>query len=406
MLIWLLAIVLIGAVTGMGWRQGGIRAAFSFVGIIIGALLCVPIGHLLGKLLGVVGIKDPLLVWALGPIVAFIIISALFKVGAFYAHQKVDVWFKYKGGDLRLALWERLNARVGICVGILNGVAYAILLSFVLYVPSYAAVQVESSDGDPSWLRFLANLGRGLHSSGMDKVARSIDSMPEINYRMVDLAATLYRNPLAEARLASYPGFLSISELPAFADLSVDKNFVDPWQRQVPIMELMGTVRVQGVRNNPEVMRTLWDTTETDLNDLREYLKTGRSPKYDPIKILGRWRFDVGAAVGAIRRSKPAMSSRDMQAWRAYIGGLFGKASLTARPDHSVSVKNTPGLKLPTALAGGAPPGLQTINGQWKDLDSSKYLLSFSGNDLPGTAQGDRLTIKSEGVDLVFNRED
>ena len=99
------------------------------------------------------------------------------------------------------------------------------------------------------------------------------------------------------------------------------------------------------------------------------------------------------------------MSSRDMAAWRIFLDSAFGKAGLIARPDHSVSIKNMPGLRIPTALA-GATQTLQNLNGQWKDLDSSKYQLSVSGADLPATVQGDRLSVKSEGADLVFNRED
>src|SRR5436190_8316019 len=171
MLIWLLVIILIASVAALGLRQGAIRVAISFIGIIVGALLAVPLGRLMGKLLGVVGVKDPLLVWALGPILVFILISAAFKIGALTAHQKVDVYYKYHAGDLRLALWERLNQRLGLCLGVLNGVAYAVLLSLVVYVPAYAAVQFESSEEDPKWLRLLATLGRGLHSTGLDKVA-------------------------------------------------------------------------------------------------------------------------------------------------------------------------------------------------------------------------------------------
>jgi len=406
MLIWLLAIILIASVAALGLRQGVIRVAFSFLGIVVGALLAVPLGKFAGKLISLVGVKDPLMIWALGPILAFIVVSAAFKIGAFPVHQKVDVYFKYKTGDLRLALWERLSQRPGLCLGVLNGVAYAVLLSFVIYVGSYTAVQFESSDEDPRWRKVLASLGRGLQSSGMDKVARAIDSMPEENYRMMDTAALLYRNPLAVARLASYPGFLLLAETPEFADMTNDKTFMDPWQRQVPIMQLLAVARLQNVRNNPEVLRSVWNTVATDLQDLNSYIRTGRSAKYDPIKILGRWKFDVGAALGAVRRGKPAMSSRDMQAWRAFIDAAFGKASLVARPDHSAAFKNTPGLRLPTALTGASIPSPQTMTGQWKEAGENKYELSFSGTDLPAVVQGDRLTVKSQGADLVFNRED
>src|SRR5512133_1937619 len=177
MTIWLLGLVLIASVAALGYRQGIIRVAFSFVGIFVGAILALPLGHLVSKILPKLSVHDPVLVWGLGPIIAFIIISAAFKAGALPVHQKVDVHFKYHAGDLRMALWERLSRRLGLCLGVVNGVCYAMLLSFVIYVPSYATYQFATSDEDPRWMRFLNLLGEGLHGTGMDKVARSLDRL-------------------------------------------------------------------------------------------------------------------------------------------------------------------------------------------------------------------------------------
>src|SRR5579859_3331678 len=230
MTIWALAVVLLASVAALGYRQGGIRVAFSFFGILVGVALAVPLGHPFGRLLGVVGIKDPLLVWALGPVLVFIIISIIFKVAAAQVHQKVDVHYKYKAGDLRLALWERLNHRLGLCMGILNGAAYLVLLCFLIYVPSYMTYQVASSDKDPSWMRLLNRMGMDLQTTGMSKVARALDSIPRENYDMEDLLGTLYHNPLAEARVSSYPAFLGLSELPELQNLGNDTAFTAAWQ--------------------------------------------------------------------------------------------------------------------------------------------------------------------------------
>ena len=64
-------------------------------------------------------------------------------------HQKVDVHFKYHAGDLRLALWERLSRRLGLCLGLVNGALYIILISFVIYAFSYWTVQMATDDKDP-----------------------------------------------------------------------------------------------------------------------------------------------------------------------------------------------------------------------------------------------------------------
>jgi len=167
-------------------------------------------------------------------------------------------------------------------------------------------------------------------------------------------------------------------------------------------MNLMATPSLQAIRNNPDLLKTVWTTVEPDLKDLEAYLATGRSAKYDSIKILGRWKFDVNGVIRARRRARPNMTSKEAQAERAFIGATFGKATLVAMPNNQIIIKNVPGLKLP---ANAAPGNLQTLQGQWKDAGNG-YQVSISGQDVPATVEGDRLTIKGEGMDLVFNPTD
>ncbi len=121
MTIWILTLLLLASGAGLGLRQGAIRASFSFAGIFFAFLLAALIGKFLKPLLPHVGIHNPTLVWMIAPIEAFVLVLVLFKVTGFVVHRKVSVYYKYKAGDLRLALWERLNSRLGACVGLLNG---------------------------------------------------------------------------------------------------------------------------------------------------------------------------------------------------------------------------------------------------------------------------------------------
>jgi hypothetical protein len=406
---WVLALVLLASLAGLGYRQGAIRVAFSFFGILCGALLAVPLGRLLGRVLGLVGVKDPLLLWALGPLLVFILISIIFKIAAAAVHHKVDVYYKYHSGDLRLALWERLNHRLGLCLGLLNGAAYLILLAFIIYVPSYLTFQLASSDSDPRWMRVLNVMGRDLQATGLVKVARAVDSIPKEDFEMADFAGLIYRNPLLEARLASYPGFLDLGERPEFQNLGNDKEFMQLWAGMEPIMNLLQNPKLQVIRDNPELLKSIWNAVEPNLDDVRTYLTTGRSPRYDPIKILGRWRFDANAALNVLRRAKPNISSMEMQRVRRVLEATFSKTELMAKPDNQVTVKNAPPLKFsPTAAVAVVPPvapSLQTVQGQWKDLDG-KYQIALSSQDLPTTVEGDRLSMKNETLDWVFTRED
>ena len=418
MTIWLLGVILLAALGALGFRQGGIKVAFSFIGIILGAILAAPLGHLLGRVLGLVGIKDPLLVWALGPLLVFVIINAIAKISAAAVHHKVDVYYKYHAGDLRLALWERLNHRLGLCLGLLNGAAYFILLCFVIYLVSYVTYQLSSPEGDPKWMRLVNLMGRDLHNTGFVKVARSLDSLPKQDFQMADLGALIYRNPLLEARLANYPGFLALGEQPEFQNMGNDKEMMQMWASGEPVMNLLDSSRLQAIRHNPDLLKQMWSTTEPDLDDVRTYLTTGRSPKYDAIPILGRWKFDPNMALNAIRRSKPNMPGLELQRLRRIMEAAFGKTELIAKPDNQFTLKDAPALKfspvnvpIPVPGPNGVavappPPPVQTYQGQWKDANSGKFLLTISGQDLASSVENDRLSMKTEVLDWVFSRED
>jgi len=402
MTIWLLGLILVASVAALGYRQGAIRVGFAFFGIVLGALLASPIGHLVSRLLGALGVKDPVMLWALGPVLAFIVISSALKVAGAAVHHKVDVHYKYHAGDLRLALWERLNHRLGVCLGALNGTAYAILLSLVIYVPSYVTYQYSTPGQDPKWMAFLNQLGHDLQSSGMNKVAAAIDKTPQTLYDLADLGGTLYRTPLSQARLANYPAFLSLSERPEFNDLA-SGPFTEAWARQDPINKLFANNAMQSIRGNPELLKTIWDTTADNLSDFRHYLATGKSATYDPITILGRWQFDVGASVAALRRAKPNIVASEMQKVRRYVEAAFSKTRLVAKPDHKISVRDVPPQRV-SSPAGGSV-GLLNYTGQWQEA-GNKYQLSFNSMQFPATVEGDRMTIKAEGLDWVMTRED
>jgi uncharacterized membrane protein required for colicin V production len=417
MTIWVLGLVLLASLAGFGWRQGAIKVAISFLGIVVGAALAAPLGHPLGRMLRFVGVKDPLLTWALGPLIVFIIFSVIAKVVAAAVHHKADVHYKYHSGELRMALWERLNHRVGLCLGLLNGAAYFILISFVIYLMSYVTVQFATSDTDPKWMRLVNMLGRDLHKTGFAKVARSIDSVPQANFQMADLGALVYHNPLLEARVINYPGFLDLGEQPEFQNLGADKEFTQAWTGSEPVMSLLENPRLHAIRENPDLLRTIWSTVETNLDDVRTYLTTGQSPRYDSITILGRWKYDPNLALNAIRRAKPNISSLEMQRLRRIMEGAFSKTELVAKPDNQITLKNAPALKfspanvpIPTPGPNGAvvpqpPPQVQTVQGQWKDA-GGKYLLTIANQDLPTTVEGDRLDMKADSSDWVFARED
>ena len=409
MIFWLLALVLLASLAGLGYRQGAIRMAFSSVGIVLGALLAGPLGRLLKPLLVALGVKNPILSWVLAPLIVFLIISIAFKIGAYTVHQKVDIHFRYHTGELRFALWERLSRRVGLCLGLLNGAIYVILISFVIYVFSYWTVQLATEDKDARIVRIFNQLGRDMQSTGFAKVARAIDPMPQTWYDAADVAGLLYRNPLLEARLARYPAFLGLDELPEFQNLGNDAQFTELRQRGEPIRVVLDQPTAQAITQNPDLLKLIWATVAPELKDLPAFLATGKSPKFDSEKILGRWSFNPSVALNLLRRAKPNISSTDMQKWKRWMVSAFSKTSFVATTDHQAILKNVPQVRLATAATAPTGGGPQTLKGQWKASDG-KYQLALSGGSrdesLVATLDGDRLTIGMDGFDLAFDRED
>ena len=390
---------------GLGYRQGAIRVAFSFIAIVVGALVSPLLGRLVSPLLVSAGLKTPPFAWMLAPIVVFLLISALFKVLALIAHQKVDVYFKYKAGELRLALFERVNRRVGLCLGIVNGAAYLVCISFLIYAGSYWTFQIASSETDPWSMRTLNRLGQDLQNSGFNKVAKAVDGMPQLWYDTADLAGLIYSNPMSEAALARYPAFLALSERTEFKELGSDSQFSELRLKRAPVMDVLHYARIDAFLQNPDFMLMVWGVVLPDMKDLTTFLQTGQSPKYDPEKILGRWKVDPTAVVTAFRRAKPNVTAKEMVGKRRNILAAFDKTTLTAMTDGRAIVKNAP----PFRLEQSPNPSLQTAECQWKNVDG-KYLLSVTlggaSLDMNASVDGDRLTVVNEGIGYIFNRED
>jgi len=406
MTIWLLALLLLASLAALGYRQGAIRVAFSLVGISLGALLASPLGRLLKPALKGMGVSNPVLLWLLAPLIVFLIISLIFKAAALVVHQKVDVHYKYHAGELRLALWERVNRRLGLALGLVNGTLYLLLLSVGIYSLSYWTVQMAATDSDPRSVRILNRLGRDLDSSGLAKAAAAIASMPPEYYDTADITGLIYYNPLLEARLSRYPAFLGLAERPEFQDIANDKDFTEMRLRREPIMTVIAYPKVQAIINNNDLLKSIWATVIPDLKDLRVFLETGQSPKYDQEKLLGRWNFDVNSAMAIMRRAKPNLTSTDMQKYKKWMIVAFAKTSLVAATDHHAFLKNVPQLR----PAAGATAE-QTLPGEWKRVEGNegKYELTFSGagrqDDYTGIVEGDRLSLTNAGFGLAFNRE-
>ena len=410
MTIWILALLLLAAGAGTGLRQGAIRVVISFVGIILSALLAWPLSGVVQTLLPHVGVHNPFVLQLLAPLIVFFILLSLCKSIGLLVHHKVNVYYKYKVDDLQRILWERLNKRLGLGLGLLNGLAYFVLLTLVIYNLSYWTVQwtVQGAppDGETLPIRILDRLGLDLRDTGLIRAARAIDPMPEIYFKTADLTGLIYQNPQLLDRLSAYPAFLSLSESDDFKQLGQNADFQNAWKSHAPIGQLWNNPQVEAIRQNADTADMVWNLVLTNLDDLQTYLQTGESAKFNSEQILGRWDFNVMASLTALVQTRTNVPSSEMAAVRALWFPAFAKTVFVAGADGEAFLKNLPRFKMQP----NQPPTFDaaTWQGRWKsEGDSFNVTLTSSGVNKFATATiaDSRLTIKTQSDTWIFDRE-
>jgi hypothetical protein len=387
MILWLIALIVVASVAIVGYYQGALRASFSFVGLLVAAMLASPLGSLLKSIVPIFGVKNPVTIAFVAPVLAFVLVLVLFKLAALTVHKKVEAWYKYKGSDTQRMLWERLNARLGIPVGLANGIIYVFGICTLIYSAGYLTVQVATGDQDSWTLRLMNRLSADVSSTGMDKAVAPFMPKSELYYDAADVVADIFHTPLLQNRLANYPPLLLVGEKEEFKPLS-EQTFQQEWIKGMTFGSFVNHDRVKPLVENPEVVTNVLGMLGGDFKDLKIYLETGTSPKYDDEKILGRWAFNFNASMNAARRKRPTMGSLEIRQLRTRMGTLFAKSTLTATIDRKAI------LKLP------AVPGSKgTVQGSWKN-SAGKYILGI-------TEDGKRLELEADvdGRNLIFTKD-
>ena len=400
-MIWILVLLLLAAGVGLGLRLGAICAAFSFVAIILATLFANLVGKMVHPLLPHLGVTDPIKLWAIPPIVGCLIVYILIMAGGIEVSRRVGVYYKYKAGDLRLALYERLNMRVGACLGVLTGAGWLVLVSFFIYNIGYWTTQVAGSEDEPAMIRLVNNLSNGLQSTGLDKAAHAVGSIPTWFYKTADFFGLLRQNPRLLARLGEYPAFISLTERPEIQQLVQNSSLAQSWGSGAPLNNILNDGQFQSIYNNTNLAGTIWGIVQNNMDDMTNYLITGKSPKYDSEKIIGRWDFDVVPALGALLEAQPKIKPNDLKAIRAVWTQAFASTTFVAGSDGQAFLKGVPDFKT-------TPVQTNTWTGQWSE-DNANYDLTLSDSSSHtkvASAQTDglRLTIKMGDNTYVFER--
>ena len=397
MIIWLTALVLLALLSLIGYYQGVIRVAVSLVGLFVAALLAMPISPILKPLLPLVGLNHPIWSEFVPPLVVFILVVIAFKVAGHFLYRKVDVFYKYKRDDKSRFKWERLDRRLGLALGLANGTVYFVLLMIPFYVAGYLTTQLASGVEDTSGMKFINQTRAQIHDSKVDRVVANYDPAPPNFYEAADIIGLLKNNPLLNGRLSRYPVFLSLAERKEFQDIATDVQINEMIQAQAKIGDIINHPKVQAVLTNASITAEISQLIGSDLKDLHNYLKTGKSEKYDEEKILGLWMLNLDATVAQEKVVNPKVTPFQLRKLKESKYAPFYGTTFIATTDQKAILKNPPkNPETPAAIA---------AQGTWKKKQGSGYEVMLGTKTLDVTFEKDKMLVPRDGMTFVFERE-
>jgi len=398
-MVWLIALLCLGLVGVSGYYAGPIRAGFSFLGLLFGLMLAGPLSPLTKHLLPLLGLTHPLWQLFIPQALAFIVVVVIFIAVGAVVHRKLTVHFKYKVEDKKVIRWERLYSRLGFCIGLLNGAFYFFLIMIPIYVGGYFTAEAATDGNNPAGARFLTSTREQLHDVKLDRVLAAYDPTPPAIYQASDILDLVLHNPLLKSRISHYPPFLTLGQRPQFQALANDEQLLEMMDRQASINEILKYPAVQAIVTNAQVTGEIYGVLGHDLNDLQEYLLTGKSPKYDDEQILGIWAIDPQATLARERKKHPGMNLRQIGKLRQDIYPLISDLSLTATTDNQMILKKQ---------ALGNATSTVVSAGTWKK-DGNNYEVTLPGSQPETTEieieEGDTMLVPKDGYVFVFDKE-
>ena len=398
-MVWIIAFLCLGLAGAAGFHFGPVRAAFSFFGLVFGAVLAAPLSPLTARLLPLVGLRHPVWQTFMPQAVAFLIVLFIFKLFGHAVHRKIAVYFKYKVTDTVLYRWQRVYSRLGLCVGLLNGSVYFVLLMIPVYAAGYFTTEMGGGGNEFSGARFLTAVRAQLQALKLDRVLATYDPLPAQVYQAADIADLILHNPLLESRLGHYPPVLELVEQPQFKDLANDVSLQQMIQSQAAISDVLRYPKVQAMLTNGAITAQFSRLLGQDLDDLQAYLMTGQSAKYDPETILGVWDIDRAATVARLRKEQPGLTPVRLDQIEHEMYPVIMGLSLTATPDNQMILKKpNPNTSESTVVA----------TGTWKK-EGDTYEVNLPGT-VPETSEieieeTNRLYLPKFNYRLAFDKE-
>ena len=399
MLIWIIALLTVGLVGVVGYYAGAIRVAFSFIGLFLASALAFPLASVIKPIVAAAGIKQAIVQQMVSPVIAFILVMIVVKIVAAVVNQKVDLYYKYKREDEDRFAWQRMNQCLGFSLGLLNGSIYFVVLMIPVYISGLVMHSFVPADTNLPALRLLGNAGTDLRNSQFDRVVAKYDPVSPRVYDATEIIALIYKNPLSEHRLTRYPAFVSIGEKSEFQAIASDIELHNQWQSGAAATDLLKHPKIVAVLDNNDLTTEIIRVIGDNLKDLRKFIETGKSEKYDEEKILGQWTVDVAGTIFGEKNKRPNVSSLELSRLKQNIMSTYSSASLVATIDNRVVLKSAPDAKSQMRKV--------ISQGTWKK-ESGLYRVTLAGQggDAMISDGGAKMSLTLGGLTVLLDRED
>lgn len=416
MTIWVLAVFLFVIVGALGRQIGGIRMGISLLGGLVALFVAGPLAPHLRTVLGAVGMKDPVQVWALAAPLAFVAVCLVFNSLAVGTYIKVSGYYKFRAPDDVRMRWERIDSATGLSLGVCAGTVYLIAACAYVFHVGYFTRQIESPTDNAIWLKLVNKMHSDLNASKFDRVATGVGQASPKFFQSADALGLLYHNAELQERVLEYPQFLSAAEQGEFQAVFTNETFKVLLPAKTNAALILKDPTFRPLLAHPEMQR---HADELDTTDLLAFLRTGKSEKYAKLPLVGRWQVDITATVRQFARANPKASANDQGRLRNLLRAAIPDYTLTITPDEKLFLK---GRRDPVAFAGLLMPGfrfpqleegagVKTIaTGTWKkDGEKLQFTFQFPAGERTADAnlvENGKLATGIGPNVLVFSRQE
>lgn len=293
----MIAYVIVGVIAVLapviGYFLGAVRMFTCFVGVFVGVFTAPMISAQIKGLLPKIKITDPFWQDFFGPGISFFIVLLVFFGISFAVHMVPSNYYRMRRDEVTRLKWNKVMQKAGVVMGLVTGLAVLIATSHLVSTFGYPAKLFPGSS-QPKGFSSLTETQDGFDKVGLSQISGGLNKTPDEFYDLVETVATIYNNPspAIKKRLTAYPPFLNkLKDDSFYKSIASDSSLKDVFSKKGDFTKIYSNQNVQNALKDMPIYQEL---EEIDLNDMKEFLKTGKSKKYSKNKVVGRWKLDSG----------------------------------------------------------------------------------------------------------------